>query len=76
MTENMIVPSHGAVMVAAEACAFVAPQICFFKKGSESINSLLRDTYESITPRLARLSVGDDHCLFNVPENLEIFPET
>lgn len=32
-------------------------------------------TYESVTSRLPRLAIGDDHSLLDVSEHLEIFPE-
>lgn len=40
------------------------------KKVSESQWSL-KDTYETVAPTLARLPVGDHHCLFNVAELFE-----
>lgn len=32
-------------------------------------------TYKAVSPRLARLAVGDHHCLVDVPESLEVLSE-
>lgn len=49
---------------------------CFGVMRKNRMNTLLSGTYESITPWLAGLPVGNDHRFFNLTKHLKIFPET